>query len=345
MGIRLSSALVSAAVLASVLITPALAQADIQHTVAKGHTIEAIAARYHVSSKAIIEANKLKDVKHLHPGDVLTIPGVNPKTPSPSKAKADHDDAKKDKAAKEGKDGKESSKAKIAADEKKPTTYAMKAKTPGVIHLKRIATTEEQDIRLGDKHGKVSDAASKSVEKLLRSQAGLSHPIDKRLVSLLGVVSNHFGSRKIEVVSGFRPYTPTQYTPHSNHNHGKAVDFRVVGVPNEAVRDFCRTLKDVGCGYYPNSTFVHMDVRASNAFWIDFSKPGEPPRYNAPNVEADEGTSDVHNDGHAAANTAPATDSSTTPAPSEAPSTPTPTETPSAPAAPAAAPAAEEKKD
>ena len=86
MGIRLSSALVPAAVLASAFINPGLAQADIQHTVAKGHTIEAIAARYRVSSKAIIEANKLKDVKRLQPGDVLTIPGVTPKTPSPSKA-------------------------------------------------------------------------------------------------------------------------------------------------------------------------------------------------------------------------------------------------------------------
>ena len=60
------------------------------------------------------------------------------------------------------------------------------------------------------------------------------------------------------------------------------------------MRDFCRTLRNVGCGYYPNGGFVHMDVRDSSAFWIDFSKPGEPPRYNAPNVEADEGTSDVH---------------------------------------------------
>src|SRR6187549_316448 len=92
MGIRHTSAL---ALLLSSLFVPAFASADIQHTVAKGHTIEAIAARYHVSAKAIIEANKLKDVKHLHPGDVLTIPGVNPKTPSPSKAKAAHDDAKK----------------------------------------------------------------------------------------------------------------------------------------------------------------------------------------------------------------------------------------------------------
>src|SRR5439155_10479559 len=105
--------------------------------------------------------------------------------------------------------------------------------------------------------------------------------------------SNHFGSRRIEVISGFRPYTPTQHTTHSNHNIGNAIDFRVVGVPNEVVRDFCRSLKNTGCGYYPNSTFVHMDARTSPAFWVDYSRPGEPPRYNAANVDADEGTSDV----------------------------------------------------
>lgn len=345
MGIRLSSAFVSAAALAAALVAPALAgqvaRADIQHTVAKGHTIEAIAARYRVSSKAIIEANKLKDVKRLQPGDVLTIPGVNPKTPSPSKAKADHDDSKKEKSNEK--------KSKVDDKDKKPVTWAMKAKTPGVIHLKRIASTEEQDIRIGDKHGKVSESASKTIEKMLRSQAGLSHPIDKRLVQLLGVMSNHFGSRKIEVVSGFRPYTPTQYTAHSNHNHGKAVDFRVIGVPNEAVRDFCRTLKDVGCGYYPNSTFVHMDVRATNAFWIDFAKPGEPPRYNAPNADADEGTSDVQNDGHQPGAPTGATPdaTTTTPATTTPETTPSaPAETPSAPAAatPTTSPATEEEK-
>ena len=98
--------------------------------------------------------------------------------------------------------------------------------------------------------------------------------------------------------------------------HGKAIDFRVSGVPNEAVRDFCRTLKNTGCGYYPHSVFVHMDVRDASAFWIDYSKPGEAPRYNAPNVDADEGTSDVH-DGNNGAGTS--TSGENTPAPSDAP--------------------------
>ena len=96
----------------------------------------------------------------------------------------------------------------------------------------------------------------------MRSPSGQTHPIDPRLVALLGIVSNHFGSRKIEVVSGFRPYSPTQYTPHSNHNIGKAIDFRVDGVPNEVVRDFCRTLRQRGLRLLPEQhVFVHMDVR------------------------------------------------------------------------------------
>jgi len=122
------------------------------------------------------------------------------------------------------------------------------------------------------------------------------HPVDPRLVSLVGIVANHFGGRAIEVVSGYRGYTPTQYTPHSNHNYGKAMDFRIRGVSDEALRDFCRTLRSAGCGYYPNSSFVHLDVRDTKAYWVDWSRPGEPPKYDKPGVAADEGASDVPDD-------------------------------------------------
>jgi uncharacterized protein YcbK (DUF882 family) len=268
-----------AALLSTVGLSSSFALADVQHTIGRGHTLTAIASRYHVSPQAILEANHLKDGRHLKVGDVLVIPKAETKGGA-------HESSSKD------------AKAKSAHGKKdeKPSTYAAKAKTPGIIHIHRLATTEGADVRVPNHGTKLAPATMKTMEKMLRSQSGASHPIEPRLVALLGVVSNHFGSRQIEVVSGFRPFTPTQYNPHSNHNHGKAVDFRVVGVPNEVVRDFCRTLKNVGCGYYPNSTFVHMDVRETSAFWIDYSKPGERPRYNAANVEADEGTSDVHNE-------------------------------------------------
>lgn len=272
------------------------ARADVQHVVKKDEKLPAIAQKYDVSVKAILKANRLANGKQIEPGEVLTIP-----TGEGAKA-SDKKDAAKGKGETEHakKDAKETSKDKDkkgeAGKKSEPASYASKPKTPGVVHVKRLATTEEADVRILDKKGKVQPTALKSFEKIMRSPSGAAHPIEPRLLALLTTVSNHFGSRKIEIVSGFRPFTPTQYTPHSNHNHGKAIDFRVVGVPNEAVRDFCRTLKNTGCGYYPNSVFVHMDVRDASAFWIDYSKPGEPPRYNAANVEADEGTSDVHDD-------------------------------------------------
>jgi LysM repeat protein len=68
------------------------ANADITHVVQRGHTIEAIAHRYHVSEKAIIDANHLKDPKHLKPGQTLIIPGVD----APKK-KGDKDKDAKDK--------------------------------------------------------------------------------------------------------------------------------------------------------------------------------------------------------------------------------------------------------
>lgn len=304
------------------------AQADATHVVARGHTIESIANRYHVPVKAIVEANKLKHPNRLKVGETLIIPGV------------------KDVGGKGGAAAKDSAKgAKVGEPKpdakKKPATYAMKAKTPGVLHLARLATSEEATFRAADKKGHTAPAALKQMEKLLRSTSGQTKPINPRLVALATIVSDHFGSRKIEVISGFRPYSPTQHTAHSNHNVGNAMDFRVVGVPNEVVRDFCKTLRNVGVGYYPNSTFVHLDVRPQSAFWIDYSRPGEPPRYNDPNVVADEGTSDVGAD---VLMTPPATEGGTTepaaganPAPSdgEKPTpSPTTTEAPS-PAAPA----------
>jgi hypothetical protein len=66
------------------------------------------------------------------------------------------------------------------------------------------------------------------------------------------------------------------------HAAARAFDIQVHGIPNATLFEFCRKLEDVGCGYYPNSKFVHVDVRrpgTGHALWIDASGPGEPPRY------------------------------------------------------------------
>jgi uncharacterized protein YcbK (DUF882 family) len=178
----------------------------------------------------------------------------------------------------------------------------------GVIHMMRPAggaTVEDVHIRLKDGQGHIPSASLRAFERMMR-QGTSTHPPDPRLVALVGIVSDHFGGRPLQVVSGYRAYTPTQYTPHSNHNYGKALDFRIQGIANETLRDFCLTLRNVGCGYYPNSTFVHLDVRETKASWIDRSRPGEPPLYDKPGVTADEGTSDVPNESSDGSNEEPA---------------------------------------
>ena len=251
-------------------LAPRVARADVDHIVAKGHTLEAIAARYHVTKRAILEKNPGMSPSRLQPGDVLTIP--TPKAGAKTAAGVDKDPKRSGAADKGGKPA-------------EPKTYAQRPKTPGVLKVKRLATNEEYTFTL-PKGFKFTPTTLRAFEKMMRAPSGVSHPVEPRLMALLRVVSNHFGGRPIEVVSGFRPFTTTQYNPHSNHNHGKAIDFRVVGVPNEVLRDYCRTLRNTGCGY-SNSVFVHMDAGTSRRSGSTTRPAG--PEYHAPGVDADEG--------------------------------------------------------
>jgi len=274
--------------LLSLLLAASPAWADVTHIVQRGHTLEAIAHRYHVTVEAIVLANHLKDGQHLRPGQELVIPGVDAPEPRHGR-KGGHDDG--DDAEETGPSAHSTHGAHASASNEKLEPRGHHPK--GTINA--IRAGEEFHIRVNDTHGHISEAALREFARMSR-QGNATHPPDPRLVALIGIVSDHFGGRTLEIVSGYRAYTPTQYTPHSNHNAGKALDFRVQGIPNETLRDFCRTLRNTGCGYYPNSTFVHVDARDSKAYWVDWSHPGEPPQYEKPGVVADEGASDVPDD-------------------------------------------------
>jgi uncharacterized protein YcbK (DUF882 family) len=278
---------------------PGLARADVTHVVQRGHTIEAIAHRYHVTVKAILDANHLKDARHLKPGQTLVIPGVDGKGHGAQGAK-EHDRAERTEKAERDRKGDKGETYERGHGPARAATAALepppepRGRGDGdTVHAGRLG--EEFRIRVKDAHGHIPPSALKAFERMMR-QGNATHAVDPRLVALVGIVSSHFGGKPLEIVSGYRAYSPTQYTPHSNHNLGKALDFRIRGVSNEAVRDFCRTLRSAGCGYYPNSTFVHLDVRDTKAYWVDWSHPGEPPKYDRPGVAADEGASDVPDD-------------------------------------------------
>jgi len=113
---------------------------------------------------------------------------------------------------------------------------------------------------------------------------GRVHAMAPRLAELLYKVSRHFDGRRILVVAGYRaPKVARQKgNPKSPHKQGLACDFRVDGIASTELRDFVRaTFHRVGIGWYPNSDFVHLDVgRKKDAFWIDYSGPGERARYS-----------------------------------------------------------------
>jgi LysM repeat protein len=118
--------------------------------------------------------------------------------------------------------------------------------------------------------------------------AGGSHPpLPERLIRLLIEVSDTFGGRPLRLVSGYRT---ASYYQDSRHKVSSAIDFLVIGVPNAVVCEYLRELEDVGVGYYPNSSFVHLDVRDHSAYWVDYAGPGEPPRStpNAPSLPPSE---------------------------------------------------------
>ncbi len=95
------------------------------------------------------------------------------------------------------------------------------------------------------------------------------------LLVRLQAIASRWPGRAIEIVSGYRPRARRT----SRHRHARALDLRVAGVPRHRVARFARSLSETGVGYYPRSTFTHVDVRARSVYWVDRAGPGERPDY------------------------------------------------------------------
>ncbi len=103
------------------------------------------------------------------------------------------------------------------------------------------------------------------------------HRLDPGLLVRLQALATEFDHKPLAIVSGYRPHARRG----SRHRVGRALDVQVVGVPRRAVALFARSLPQTGVGYYPNSTFTHVDVREESYHWVDRSHPGEAAQYVA----------------------------------------------------------------
>jgi uncharacterized protein YcbK (DUF882 family) len=288
-----------------VLGVAARAHADREHIVGGGQSLSHIAAHYGVSVAALAAANGLVRTAPIRPGQVLTVPprGVVYASPGDSLASIAH---RHEISAEElalanhlqpgtplrlGQrlvlPGEESAREQQTAEQRWGAP-----KRPGVVKLYRVWSEEDRMLRLLDERGRVRLPMLAELEHLLRprtanvrdkSPGKEPHP---RLVRLLAQVSDHFGGRPIHIISGYRH--PGGYTkPTSRHVAAQAIDFRIPGVPLEALREYCAKLDHVGVGFYPRSQFVHLDVRRDSARWTDYSGAGEAPRREPPGGNAE----------------------------------------------------------
>jgi uncharacterized protein YcbK (DUF882 family) len=230
------------------------------HVVRRGDTLIRVAKRYRVDRAELAQLNRLREGDQLRVGQRLVIP----------------------------KGKRVDSTGGVAVE------GAAAPRWNGKATVVRVRDAERKTMTMFDKRGRVRTYAWRTISRLARSKKGRVRRLDRRLIALLGKVAEHYPGHAIEIVSGYRPHRRGRR--RSQHARGRAVDFRVRGVTNLELYEFLKTFPKVGVGYYPNSTFVHLDVRDRKYLWTDVSGPGERARYVKP---GDDGSAEAVADGAA----------------------------------------------
>jgi uncharacterized protein YcbK (DUF882 family) len=159
--------------------------------------------------------------------------------------------------------------------------------------LRHARTGASLSLQLYDDAGRIRRFALAQLRAFLAEPGtGADHPVHWRLAALLVAAAARWPGHELQVVSGYR--SSSRHAARSNHTRGRAVDFRVVGVPHREVFEVLRaSFDDIGVGYYPNSSFVHLDVRERPALWVDFAGPGEDACYSPqPRSDLGDGTAE-----------------------------------------------------
>src|SRR3569833_769404 len=178
-----------------------------------------------------------------------------------------------------GKPAAPADKARAAAAEKARRAAQTRI---GPVELYSVNGKETLMLRLRDEKGRPLRGVQKRFDHFLRCHhTNVQHAMNPRLVRLLYQVGRHYPGRRVEVVSGYR-HPSVAKNPRSPHMQGLACDFRISGIRNQDLRDYLRrSFEKVGVGFYPNSSFVHLDMRKDHsAFWFDYSGPGERASYS-----------------------------------------------------------------
>ncbi len=267
-------------------------QADRRHTVRRKESLWRIAKRYRVQAWDLALANGYRSIRgvRLRPGQVLDVPprGVRYARPRDTIRRLARRCRSRVRSFRRV-NGIPRGRRRVRVGERFvcPGTRAARRHRidwgnpaePGVVTF-RDRHGREARFRVRDERGRVLASALLRLADLMKREED-AEPVTPapRLAALLAAISDHFGGRTVEIVSGVRRTRRTRR--RSYHRRGAAADIRVEGVPRRLVWDYCRTLRRTGCGYYPRNTFTHVDVRETPMQWVDWSRPGRRSRYGS----------------------------------------------------------------
>lgn len=145
-----------------------------------------------------------------------------------------------------------------------------KSNAPRVLRFHHLHTDETLRVlyRVGDHYQR---DALKQLNRLLRDHhTGESITMDPKLFDLLYDIQTTAGHpyATFEIFSGYRSpqtnaklrRTSRRVAKRSLHMSGKAVDIRLRGCSNKTLRKVALDLGQGGVGYYPRSSFIHVDT-------------------------------------------------------------------------------------
>ena len=255
------------------------AHAQRRHTVQSGQTLGAIAKRYRVSVANLAAANGLKKTSSLRVGQVLRVPprGRRVRLPRPDSHR--HRKAQQDerKSARQGQspqsefdpsrraasraprlqcDGQGHEGAQFRSQRAWSRSSVRQARKPCAFGSStRMARSTPKDAR--DSRSFYATERPSSSASRTRGSCGSS-----RRSPTISTAGPSWSSVRIALPSKV-------LTRRADTRPGEAIDIRVEGVSNEALRDYCLTLRRVGVGYYPreaaSSTSTFAIVRSTGS--------------------------------------------------------------------------------
>ncbi|MGR6839902.1 DUF882 domain-containing protein [Aliivibrio wodanis] len=141
--------------------------------------------------------------------------------------------------------------------------------TPRKLALNNLHTGEELHTEYFNGLGYQNDELAKLNHLCRDFRRNESIAMDTGLFDQLSAIQKIIGcDTQVQIISGYRsPATNEMLSAKSGgvakkslHMLGKAMDFRLEGVPLAEVRKAALSLKAGGVGYYPGSNFVHIDT-------------------------------------------------------------------------------------